>query len=179
MLTHGPRQAHVWLIFDVGQNSMRSAIIGLGCLLLFASCARVEIPRFTSIECSADPVGPSVTDPRKIEEVERILGTLPGSWKPVGDGPPKAGLAIVLMHGRRAVAQVVIGADWISIAELDERRFPISSGYEKSITPDVRDRLVLLSREEPNQALQPTRMLVTIRAYARLAPSIRVADLGR
>ena len=30
---------------------------------------------------------------------------------------------------------------------------------------------------EPNQALQPTRMLVTIRAYARLAPSIRVADL--
>ena len=30
---------------------------------------------------------------------------------------------------------------------------------------------------EPNQALQPTHMLVTIRAYARLAPSIRVADL--
>ena len=33
------------------------------------------------------------------------------------------------------------------------------------------------SREEPNQALQPTRMLVTIRADARLAPSTRVADL--
>ena len=31
--------------------------------------------------------------------------------------------------------------------------------------------------ETPNQALQPTRMLVTIRAYARLAPSTRVADL--
>ena len=30
---------------------------------------------------------------------------------------------------------------------------------------------------EPNQTLQPTRMLVTIRADARLAPSIRVADL--
>ena len=31
--------------------------------------------------------------------------------------------------------------------------------------------------QAPNQALQPTRMLVTIRAYARLAPSTRVADL--
>ena len=31
--------------------------------------------------------------------------------------------------------------------------------------------------KRPNQALQPTRMLVTIRAYARLAPSTRVADL--
>ena len=31
----------------------------------------------------------------------------------------------------------------------------------------------------PNQALQPTHMLVTDRAFARSAPSIRVADLGR
>ena len=31
--------------------------------------------------------------------------------------------------------------------------------------------------ERPNQALQPTRMLVTVRAYARPAPSTRVADL--
>ena len=30
---------------------------------------------------------------------------------------------------------------------------------------------------EPNQALQPTRMLVTFCAYAQLAPSTRVADL--
>jgi len=29
----------------------------------------------------------------------------------------------------------------------------------------------------PNQALQPTRMLVTVRADARPAPSTRVADL--
>ena len=32
-------------------------------------------------------------------------------------------------------------------------------------------------QERPNQALQPTRMLVTFRAYARPAPSTRVADL--
>ena len=32
-------------------------------------------------------------------------------------------------------------------------------------------------KEEPNQALQPTRMLVTFRADARPAPSTRVADL--
>ena len=31
--------------------------------------------------------------------------------------------------------------------------------------------------QKPNQALQPTRMLVTFRAYARPAPSTRVADL--
>ena len=31
--------------------------------------------------------------------------------------------------------------------------------------------------EMPNQALQPTRMLVTFRACARPAPSTRVADL--
>jgi hypothetical protein len=31
--------------------------------------------------------------------------------------------------------------------------------------------------KKPNQALQPTRMLVTFRAYARPAPSTRVADL--
>ena len=31
--------------------------------------------------------------------------------------------------------------------------------------------------KRPNQALQPTRMLVTFRAYARPAPSTRVADL--
>ena len=37
--------------------------------------------------------------------------------------------------------------------------------------------LVFDYRSWPNQALQPTRMLVTIRAYARLAPSTRVADL--
>ena len=33
------------------------------------------------------------------------------------------------------------------------------------------------SAHSPNQALQPTRMLVTFRAYARPAPSTRVADL--
>ena len=31
--------------------------------------------------------------------------------------------------------------------------------------------------EGPNQALQPTRMLVTFHAYAWPAPSTRVADL--
>ena len=34
-----------------------------------------------------------------------------------------------------------------------------------------------LGEEEPNQALQPTRMLVTFCAYAQPAPSTRVADL--
>ena len=32
-------------------------------------------------------------------------------------------------------------------------------------------------KEEPNQALQPTRMLVTFCADAQPAPSTRVADL--
>ena len=37
--------------------------------------------------------------------------------------------------------------------------------------------LTMRSGRTPNQALQPTRMLVTFRAYARPAPSTRVADL--
>ena len=34
-------------------------------------------------------------------------------------------------------------------------------------------------KNEPNKAMQPTPMLVTDRAYARSAPSIGAADLGR
>ena len=42
----------------------------------------------------------------------------------------------------------------------------------------VIDRILAASAvPKPNQALQPTRMLVTFRAYARPAPSTRVADL--
>ena len=37
--------------------------------------------------------------------------------------------------------------------------------------------IILEAMKGPNQALQPTRMLVTFRAYARPAPSTRVADL--
>ena len=32
-------------------------------------------------------------------------------------------------------------------------------------------------KNEPNKAMQPSRMLVTFRAYARPAPSTRLADL--
>ncbi len=32
---------------------------------------------------------------------------------------------------------------------------------------------------KPNEALEPTRMLVTVRAYARPAPSTRAAQLER
>ena len=35
----------------------------------------------------------------------------------------------------------------------------------------------MMNPQKPNQALQPTRMLVTFRAYAQPAPSTRVADL--
>ena len=38
-------------------------------------------------------------------------------------------------------------------------------------------RWLASQRKTPNQALQPTRMLVTFRAYARPVPSTRVADL--
>ena len=37
--------------------------------------------------------------------------------------------------------------------------------------------MTFVCRSRPNQALQPTRMLVTDRADARSAPSTRVADL--
>jgi len=37
--------------------------------------------------------------------------------------------------------------------------------------------IAIMTGKEPNQALQPTRMLVTDRADARSAPSTRVADL--
>jgi hypothetical protein len=133
--------------------------VGFGCLLFFSSCARVSIPPFTSIECSADPVGPPVTDSKKIEEVARILRTLSGNWKPVADDSPmKVGVAVVLMHDTRAIAQVVIGEDWLSISHLGDHRIPISRGYEKRITQIERDRLILLSRERPNQASQRNAM---------------------
>ena len=41
----------------------------------------------------------------------------------------------------------------------------------------IGEGLQLMWRSGPNQALQPTRMLVTFRACARPAPSTRVADL--
>jgi hypothetical protein len=67
------------------------------------------------------------------------------------------GVAIVIVRDSRAVAQVVIGRDWISISELGDHRIPISSGYWKNIAAKDRDRLIILSRERPNQAAEPTR----------------------
>ncbi len=130
---------------------MRAIVIVLGCLVLSA-CTRVDIPQFTSIECNADPAGPPVTDPKKIEEVARIFQTLPGRWKVAPRGPAKPGIAVVLMRDSRPVAQVVIGDDWVSISQ-----GPNSPEYEKSITHADGDRLVRLSRQGPNQSVETAR----------------------
>jgi len=51
------------------------------------------------------------------------------------------------------------------------------SGSARRFKGRISARRMTLFPPTPNQALQPTRMLVTVRAYARLAPSTRVADL--
>ena len=142
---------------SVRQIMKRIIVISAGCLVFMASCARVDIPQFTSVECSADPVYPAVTDTRKIEELSEILRTLPGSWRPVPDMPVKIGLAVVLKRDLHAVAQVVIGEDWLSIQAADDRG-PLmhSRAQEKSITSTERDRIIRLAREMP-KPLQPTR----------------------
>ena len=48
---------------------------------------------------------------------------------------------------------------------------------ENSLRPAGRKPGETFTRKQPNQALQPTRMLVTFCAYAQPAPSTRVADL--
>jgi len=140
-------------------------VAAAGCMLLLSSCTRVEIPLFTSIECSADPVGPPVTDARAIEAVSQILQRLPGDWRALAAAPGKPGVAIVLSRGSQAVSQIVIGSDWIWLTSLDHRGIPTSPGFEKGLTTKDRETLLLLSRgRAPNQPVQPTPGSVTPRA---------------
>jgi hypothetical protein len=131
------------------------AALSISCLVLLAACARVDIPKFTAITCSADPAGPPVTSARKIAELSDALRGLPGRWQRIGDDEAKVGLAVVLKRDSHAVAQVVIGDGWLSIQAADDRgpraNAPI---FTKRITAADREQITRLATERPNQPPQ-------------------------
>ena len=112
-----------------------------------------------------------------IDDIERVLGEprMSGGITDVSDD----GIAIdrprfdyVLMLRASSTKRVVFVSFWFVEKQLEAvfLRDPKSlRNLEQLFPQDV--------AREPNQALQPTRMLVTFRAYARPAPSTRVADL--
>jgi hypothetical protein len=152
VLVHGSRLPLSRLTETFGKKMKRLATFSIGCMVLFAGCARVEIPQFTSVTCSADPVGSPVTSVRKIRELSKVLRTLPGGWKQVRDEPMKVGLAVVLKRDSHAVAQVVIGEDWVSIQVADDRGPHMNAPiFTKHITAADREQIFRLATEKPNQ----------------------------
>jgi len=172
MLTHGPRQAHVWLIFDVRQNfGMRSGELYFG-------------SKATGV----------------LRQCEKSSGTRDRGFRP---SVMKFGMRSVLKVGVRARKLPMKRFEQPSAEPLDcsvRRAMPAGlkisskrvSGRTSALPHSLPSRSAtwsavrLVSRRvlqnyqcahSPNQALQPTRMLVTFRACARPAPSTRVADL--
>jgi hypothetical protein len=117
-----------------------------------------EQKRFEGVDLESSAVG----DKWRVNYSDRILSC--GSWMFRRD---EKGTGFQLRHypgeGDREV---------MLVCERESRRsFRLIEVRWGSVT------LFLARDEEPNQALQPTRMLVTFRALARPAPSTRVADL--
>jgi len=79
---------------------------------------------------------------------------------------------LVLRDSDRAPARRLALPSWPAISSGSVARADLLPAITRTCrcTPRVKTA---------NQALQPTRMLVTFRAYARPAPSTRVADLWR
>jgi hypothetical protein len=131
------------------------AALSISCLVLLTSCARVEIPQFTSVTSSADPVGSPVTSAQKIEELSETLRSLPGRWERIDGEEMRVGLAVVLRRDSRAVAQVVIGDGWLAIQTGDDRgpraNTPV---FTKRITAADRERITRLATERPIQSPQ-------------------------
>ena len=172
MLTHGPRQAHVWLIFDVRQNSgMRSIDVII-----------------------------MDEEARGLRESEKSLAARDGGFR---DSVMRFGMRSVVGFGMRAMSLPTKRFQQTSAEPLAcsvRRAMPAGlkvSGSRLSCRTSARahslpsrsatsSAMRSISRRvfqiyqcahSPNQALQPTRVLVTFRAYARPAPSTRVADL--
>jgi hypothetical protein len=112
-----------------------------------------------------------------IDDVERILGEpqISGGITDVtDDGLPidRSRFDYVLTLRSASSRRVVFVSFWFIEKQLEAVfvRDPKSLRNLEQLFPRNVAR-------KPNQALQPTRMLVTFRAYARPAPSTRVADL--
>lgn len=133
------------------------ASLSICLLVLFTGCTRVEIPQFTIVTCSADPVGPPVTSARKIEELSEALRTLPGRWRRVEEEETEVGLAVILRRDSHAVAQVVIGDGWLSIQAAGDRGPRMGAPiFTKRISQADRERITRLATERPNQLPEPT-----------------------
>ena len=80
---------------------------------------------------------------------------------------------------RFRTAQKEVGHSYTLVVESWRLNVDFQRAEKRRGAGSTRRRLsrVIVGRQKPNQALQPTRMLVTFRAYARPAPSTRVADL--
>ena len=146
VLTHGPRQAHVWLIFNVRQRMERF-------LFVFG----YESPNDArSMPSRRTPFGFVRTTKKKL-------------WR------RGANLLRHLSRGYTVMTERslrLLGAPEISLIGLRRGRSKSFRAWRWILS--MKSEAV---RKRPNQALQPTPMLVTPRADARVAPSTGVADL--
>jgi hypothetical protein len=122
-----------------------SVSASLAALGILTSCAKFEMPTFTSAEVHHSPEQiPIHTDPR-LAELRALLANQPGNWSRVENGPSRAGVMIVLRNGPEVVANLYVGKDWIGFKEAGERGPPMSApSFEKPLLPGVADRILNL-----------------------------------
>jgi len=172
VLTHGPRQAHVWLIFDVRQNfGMRSVDRDFfdNAADVLRACEkpstrgsegfRVSVMRFAMRSVLAIGVRARKLPMKRFQQP---------SAEPLACSVRRAmptGLEVFGWH--------LSGCTSALTHSLPSRS--ATSSARRSVSRRVFQ--MFQCAHTPNQALQPTRMLVTFCAYAQPAPSTRVADL--
>jgi hypothetical protein len=111
-----------------------------------------------------------IHDRASIESLAAAIGGAPGDWQQGSFTMPTGYLTIAFWDGGQAIARFGLGEKFLVRGSMEDWQL-------KRISKALEKLLATHADKKPNQALQPTRMLVTFRAYARPAPSTRVADL--
>jgi hypothetical protein len=158
MLTHGTRQAHVWLIFDVRQNFDRAMLQRES-----KASERMRIEgKGASIDRSAklDRVAESrMARDEKGSADERPLCQERSARRVAGD------LSVFLREDFGLSREERMSSE-VSIAGLIGDSWTAAIWFEDFV-----------ARRTPNQPPEPTSLAVTICAFAQLAPSSAVAHL--
>lgn len=130
---------------------MKTVVLFALCLLglLCNGCNRVDIPAFTSAAIYGAAPGNALTEPHKLQEFEKCLRGLEGSWS----GSPElnfVGVCVELKRGNGAVAHLYIGHEWIGFTPFDGHGPQAGSRlYVKRISKSNAARLLGFLPETP------------------------------
>lgn len=130
---------------------MKTVLLLSICLLGFfpSGCTRVDIPAFTSAEIYGAAPGNALTEPHKLQDFEKCLRGLEGSWN---ESPELnfAGVCVELKSGNGTVAHLYISHEWIGFAPADDHG-ALADGplYVKRISKSDAARLLGFLPEVP------------------------------